>query len=129
MTKFDEQKLLEAAREAAKHSYAPYSKEPKGAALLCSDGSLYTSGNVEFATFGGTICAEAGALARAVSDGKQEFRAVALYPYRFPCGNCRQFLNEFGLDVEVITAREDGAVERRALPELLPHSFGKSNLA
>jgi cytidine deaminase len=129
MTKFDANALLKLASDASKHAYAYYSNEPKGAALLCSDGSIYSSGNLEFVTFGGSVCAELGALTKAVSEGKQEFRALALFPYRFPCGNCRQFFAEFGLGLDVVTSRQDGTVEQKSLPELLPNSFGKSNLA
>lgn len=128
MKEFDAKALLKAAEDAAKNSYVPYSNEPKGAAILCSDRTVYTSGSVEFATFGGSVCAELAALMKAVNDGKRQFVAVALHPYRYPCGNCRQFLSEFGLELNVITARSHDAIESKTLPELLPNSFGKSNL-
>jgi cytidine deaminase len=128
MKKVDAKELLKAAGDAAHNAYAPYSNEPKGAALLCSDGSVYACCNVEFATFGGSVCAELGALVRAINDGKQSFSALALTPYRFPCGACRQFFNEFGLQLDVFTARQDGTIEQKSLGELLPNSFGKSNL-
>lgn len=125
----DAETLLKLAADAAKNAYAPYSQEPKGAALLCSDGSTYSSGNVEFATYGGSVCAELGALTKAVTDGKREFRALALAPHRYPCGNCRQYFSEFGLELDVLTTSQDGMIEQKPLTELLPNSFGKSNLA
>lgn len=128
MAAYDAKSLLERAREAAANSYAPYSNAPKGAALLASDGTVYASGNIEFATFGGSVCAELGALTLAVNEGKRDFTAIALHPHRYPCGNCRQFLSEFGLGIDVITAQADGSVDARPLPAFLPNSFGKSNL-
>lgn len=128
MKKVDAKELLKAAADAAKNAYAPYSNQPKGAALLCSDGTVYACCNVEFATFGGSVCAELGALVQAINSGKQSFTALALTPYRFPCGACRQFFNEFGLQLDVFTARQDGTIEQKTLSELLPNSFGKSNL-
>lgn len=128
MATYDAKSLLERAREAAANSYAPYSNEPKGAAILASDGTVFASGNVEFATFGGSVCAELGALTRAINEGKREFKAIALHPHRYPCGNCRQFLSEFGLDLDVITSKPDGSIDSRPLPAFLPNSFGKSNL-
>jgi cytidine deaminase len=124
----DAKALLETAKKAASGAYAPYSGEAKGAALLCTDGSVFSSGNVEFATFGGSVCADLAALTKAVTEGKRQFKALALYPYRYPCGNCRQYISEFGLDVDVYTEKADGKIESRTLPELLPNSFGKSNL-
>ena len=50
--------LLSAARKASENSYSPYSKFPVGAALLTSEGRLFTGCNVENASYGGAICAE-----------------------------------------------------------------------
>jgi len=128
MSEIDTLALLQRAKDSAEWAYAPYSNEPKGAALLCSDGSIYASGNVEFATFSCSVCAELAALTQAISEGKRQFKALAIFPYRYPCGTCRQFLSEFGLDVQVITACANGDIESKFLPELLPHSFDKSNI-
>lgn len=125
---FNAKSLLAAAETAAQTSYAPYSKQPKGAALLCFDGSVYSSGSVEFATYGGSVCADLGALTKAICDGKRDFAALAVYPNRYPCGSCRQFFSEFGLDMQVVTEDTEGNVQAKTLQQLLPNSFGKSNL-
>ena len=49
--------LLEAARDAAKRAYAPYSHFPVGAAALLPDGRIVTGCNVENASYPLSICA------------------------------------------------------------------------
>ena len=63
-----DQELVERAFAMHQFSYAPYSKFPVGAALLCEDGTVFTGCNVENAAFGSAICAERTALLKAVSE-------------------------------------------------------------
>ncbi len=92
--------LFSAAQNAATKSYSPYSKFRVGAAILCGDGSIVTGTNVENRSFGLTICAERSALVAAISEGKRDFKAIAIatpdadYAVS-PCGACRQVLSEF----------------------------------
>jgi cytidine deaminase len=92
--------LYALAAKAAEASYSPYSRFRVGAALLCSDGSVYTGTNVENRSFGLAICAERSALVSAVSAGERRFSMIAIatpdggYPVS-PCGACRQVLSEF----------------------------------
>jgi len=126
----DEQKerlcreLLEAAKEAALQTYSPYSGFPVGAAIVASDGSLYTGCNIENRSFNVSICAERTAFAKAISEGKQEFKTVAVYSPRgkdcWPCGLCRQFMSEFGDQIEIIVEGKDGSLICRKLAEILP---------
>ena len=74
----DKRQLLEAAKEAKKYSYAPYSNFHVGAALYCKDGSIYTGCNIENAAFTPTNCAERTAVFKAVSEGKKDFLAIAV---------------------------------------------------
>ncbi|MFN2432144.1 MAG: cytidine deaminase [Gemmatimonadota bacterium] len=117
--------LLERAREALRHAYAPYSGLAVGAALESASGRTYTGVNVENAAYGSTICAERAALVKAVSEGERAFRRIAIassagVPH--PCGACRQMLAEFGLDLEIVVQDETGA-RVRPLHELLPDAF------
>ncbi|NUN48391.1 MAG: cytidine deaminase [Candidatus Brocadiae bacterium] len=115
--------LLDAARRAGKHAWAPYSGFKVGAALRCADGTVVPGCNVENASFGLTICAERAALARAVSEGKTAFTAIAVVGHGRrgrhlrPCGACRQVLAEFG-DLDVLC--EDRGFR---LSDLLPETF------
>lgn len=125
-----EVELLQAAYEAARYAYAPYSKFKVGAALLCASGKIYTGCNVENASFGAGICAERTAAAKAISAGEREISAIAVVcenrDQLFPCGICRQTLAEFG-DPVVITDT-DGTPRTYRLSELLPHSFAAKDI-
>ena len=121
-------KLIDAAEEAASHSYSPYSGFPVGAAVLTAGGNIYAGTNVENASYGATMCAERVAIFKAVSEGEDKILALAVYTsaanYAFPCGMCLQVLSEFAEDIPVIIAGDAG-MKRFTLSELLPHRFGE----
>ncbi|MBQ8160642.1 MAG: rRNA maturation RNase YbeY [Clostridia bacterium] len=122
--------LLEKAREAMGYSYSPYSGFPVGAALLSQDGKIFTGCNIENASLGLTNCAERTAVFKAVSEGVKEFSTIAIASRGtapWPCGACRQVLNEFAPDLRVLVTW-DGNVDEATLPQLLPHSFGPKQL-
>ena len=139
--------LLAAARTAAAHAHAPYSRFAVGAALLLTDGTVVTGANVENASYGLSLCAETVAVAKAASDGRlADIAAVAVAggsmdakdygggtdPVR-PCGRCRQVLNEAaqlgGRDLPVhCGALEGDAQVTHRLSDLLPHAFGPADL-
>ncbi|MDD3335899.1 MAG: cytidine deaminase [Eubacteriales bacterium] len=124
--------LLALARLAMTRSYSPYSHYPVGAALLCKDGRVFTGCNVENASFGLTNCAERTALFKAVSEGAREFETIAIASVAtppYPCGACRQALNEFAPELKILVTWGEGQSAKTTLPELLPHSFGPSDLA
>lgn len=119
--------LLAKAKEASDHAYTPYSHFNVGAAIECSDGSVFTGCNVENAALGSTICAERTACVKAVSEGHREFRRIAIYAdsqdYSYPCGACRQFLAEFSYDMEVLIGKAGGKYVSYKLSDLLPGKF------
>ncbi|MBQ3135681.1 MAG: cytidine deaminase [Oscillospiraceae bacterium] len=127
-----DRQLAELALDARKHAYVPYSNFKVGAALLCSDGTVFTGCNVENAAYGSTICAERTALVKAVSEGQRSFTAIAIAgsgdDFCWPCGSCRQMLFEFAPDLRVLAVRPDGQFQTTALTELLPHAFGPTAL-
>ena len=127
-----DQALVDLAFSMLERSYAPYSRFPVGAALLCADGTVFTGCNIENAAYGPTLCAERTALAKAVSEGSRDFTAIAIAgksaDYCWPCGVCRQVLWEFAPDLTVLVARGDGDYVKFPLRELLPHGFGPGSL-
>src|SRR3972149_219603 len=72
------QKLIQAAREARQWAYAPYSGYAVGAALLTASGRMYDGVNVENAAYPTGICAERGAVFKAISEGERELRRLPL---------------------------------------------------
>ena len=126
----DEQ-LLALAREALQRSYSPYSHFRVGACVLCDDGRVFTGCNVENASFGLTNCAARTAIFKAVSEGATGFTAVAIAADQtapWPCGACRQVLNEFAPDIRVLVTWQGDQVAVSNLKALLPHGFGPSDL-
>ena len=131
-----DKELLLKAIEARDFAYAPYSNHKVGAALLDKSGKLYTGCNVENAAYTPTNCAERTAIFKAVSEGEREFTAIAvvggvgdkLSEVCAPCGVCRQVLAEFcDSDLRVILGTPE-KITVSTLAELLPLSFGKSDL-
>ena len=113
--------LAEVAREAADNAYAPYSEYHVGAAALLRDGRIITGVNVENASYPLGMCAERCALARAVAEGVRPGEVEAVAVTASPCGGCRQWLHEFGVD-RVAFVHEGELLVRRP-DELLPDSF------
>ncbi|KAL1421385.1 hypothetical protein MTO96_000467 [Rhipicephalus appendiculatus] len=132
MADLEAQKLVKIAQDMRARSYCNYSKVRVGAALLCEDGTIITGCNVENASYGLTICAERTALVKAVSEGHRNFKAIAIASnmndLTMPCGACRQFILEFGKSIVVYAAAADGRVLTKTADELLPLSFGASDL-
>jgi cytidine deaminase len=129
-----DEELIEMAREARAHAYAPYSGFPVGAALLGRSGRVYTGVNVENASYPLTTCAERTAVAKAVSEGERAFDAIAVVTHTgaTPCGACRQILREFAGpegDLRVIVADTAGSAHAYTIAELLPDSFTPEQLA
>ena len=140
-------RLVAAARAAAVHAHAPYSRFAVGAALLMDDGSIVTGANVENASYGLSLCAETVAVATASAAGRlagivaigviggamdAAGRATGTEPIS-PCGRCRQVLNEAaqmaGRDLPVHCGAAQGeAVASYRLSELLPAAFGPADL-
>ena len=136
-------RLVQAAIDAAKTAYAPYSNFHVGAALLLDNGQIVTGSNFENASYGMTLCAETVAIAKANSDGQlRAIREIAVAgglagqvgtgadPIT-PCGRCRQIIKEVAdltdIDIPVHCAHATGYATYR-LSELLPHGFGPASL-
>ena len=127
------EKLVLKAHDMQGMSYAPYSGFNVGAALLTADNEIYGGCNIENAAYSPTICAERTAIFKAVSEGKKDFRAIAIVGGEkgeigdlcFPCGVCRQVMAEF-CDPDsflIITRNREGKTVIHTLRELLPESF------
>ena len=126
ISRVTDEELMAMARKAMEFSYSPYSHYRVGAALLSKEGQVFTGCNIENGSYGASNCAERTALFKAVSEGVREFAAIAIAAEKaapWPCGLCRQALNEFAPDLRVIVTW-DGQKAESTLSELLPHAFG-----
>ncbi|MCL2611233.1 MAG: cytidine deaminase [Defluviitaleaceae bacterium] len=132
------QNLVDIAIKQTEKSYSPYSNFTVGCALLTKDGEIYTGANIENAAFSPTLCAERVAFASSIHAGNTKFIAIAIAGFKrgeeeghtFPCGMCRQTMAEFvDKDFKLYIAKnKKGEYTEHTFEELLPYSFGKSDL-
>ena len=127
------EQLVQVALDTRLNAVAPYSNFKVGAALLTSEGKVYTGCNVENATYGLSVCAERVALWKALSEGERSFSRIVVASESArpasPCGACRQLLWEFAGDIEVILANPRGQTESHQLAALFPEAFDGRFLA
>lgn len=130
--------LVTGALSARKSAYAPYSGYAVGAALMTAEDKVYLGGNIENASYGATNCAERTAFFKAVSEGERRFAAIAIaggivgetpVDYAYPCGICRQVMQEFcGPDFLIFVVKSEADYQVYTLRELLPHGFGGESI-
>ena len=130
MKEWSREYLVEQALEVRERAYVPYSGYKVGAALLGRSGKIYTGCNVENAVYPLGICAERTAVFKAVSEGEQQFVAIAVATENggSPCGACRQVLREFGENTVVLIADDKGNSRETSVGKLLPDSFSARDL-
>ena len=135
--------LMEAAIQAAKNAYAPYSGFSVGAALLMEDNSIITGNNQENAAYPSGMCAERVAIWKAGSSyPNKKVKKIAISAFSSnkklnkpvgPCGACRQTLLEYEINqkevMEIFFMGKIGnVVKTNSIASLLPFSFDSSYL-
>jgi cytidine deaminase len=121
-------RLRRSAMKVMKNAHAPYSKFRVGAAILLSNGKIFSGCNVENASYGMTNCAERTAIFSAVAQlgPKIDIQAVSVVNDQgvpcSPCGACRQVIYEFGPDATIFFQGTDGPRQAH-ITELLPEGF------
>jgi len=121
-------RLLKSATQVMRRAHAPYSKFRVGAAILLSNGKIFSGCNVENASYGMTNCAERTAIFSAVAalGPKIEIRAVTVVNDQgvpcSPCGACRQVIYEFGPNATIYFQGAHGPKQAH-ITELLPEGF------
>lgn len=124
--------LRERATAAMMNAYAPYSNFRVGAAILSSDGVISEGCNVENAAYPAGICGERSAVGSAVARGARNFVALVIVTEADhctpPCGICRQVLQEFSPELEILSITRGGEETHWTLAQLLPHAFNPASL-
>ncbi|MEO8504961.1 MAG: cytidine deaminase [Acidobacteriota bacterium] len=119
--------LADAAVEARKHAYAPYSGFAVGSAVLTDAGDIVSGANVENSVYGLGICAERVAISAAVAQGARRIVAIAvcadIEPPARPCGPCLQVMAEFSDDIPILLCSTQSLRHLSSLRELLPQPF------
>jgi len=104
-----DRELVEAAQEACTRAYAPYSLFAVGAAVRSKSGKIHTAANVENASYGLTICAEAAALSVANAAGDFTVEAIAVGGFGIrDAGNSSQIVTPCGSQIIVEAAQVTG---------------------
>ena len=133
-----DKRLIEAAKEATKRSYAPYSHFNVGAATMLDDGTIVTGSNQENAAYPSGLCAERTTLFHAGSeypDKAVNTLAIAASNSEgfteqpvTPCGACRQVMLEaeqrYHRPIRMLMYGTACIYETRGTKDLLPLSFG-----
>ena len=123
-----EQKLFQAALLAFNRAYAPYSSFRVGAAVLGSNGGIYSGCNVENISFPCGSCAEQGAISAMIAGKSKEIAQILIIAdsqeLTTPCGACLQRIKEFAApNCEVLLADLSGIKKVLKLQEMLPYAF------
>ncbi|KAI4497046.1 hypothetical protein M0802_007792 [Mischocyttarus mexicanus] len=129
------QDLIKQGASVRENAYAPYSKFKVGSAILCSDGKIFKGCNVENVSYPVGICAERGAIAKAVSEGYKRFKILIVIADELeggnlttPCGMCRQAIVEFG-NIPIYCANSDmKKVLQTTINDLLPYAFSQNEM-
>ncbi len=138
----EDRELLNAAREAAKSAYAPYSGFFVGAALKLENGEILKGNNQENAAFPTGLCAERVALfyanatypdvsVKTIAVTAANHEGIVNGPVR-PCGSCRQALSEaevrFRQPIKVILDGKEKIQVFDGVDSLLPFAFKPESL-
>ena len=122
----NDKNLVEHAIEAYSKAICPYSNYAVGAAVLTSDNKIISGFNIESKAYPTTLCAERVAIFSALSQGYNEFIALAVVTIDggTPCGGCRQIIHEFAGNIPIIISNTEKKLFKTMTRDLLPHPFG-----
>jgi cytidine deaminase len=134
--------LLQAAMDATKRSYAPYSKFSVGAAARLNNDVIVTGTNQENAAYPSGLCAERTTLFYANSQYPDQAVATLAVAARTerdfldapipPCCACRQVILEtekrFNQPMRILLYGKEEVYEVKSIRDLLPLSFDGSEM-
>ncbi len=133
----EDRELAQAAINATKHSYAPYSKFNVGAAVMLEDGEIITGSNQENAAYPSGLCAERTAIFYASANRPDKaMTKIAVAAGQegklcdspaTPCGACRQVMAQYqtkgGRNMEIILVGGKKIWKFEKVDDILPFIF------
>ena len=133
----EDRKLADAAIDAMKNAYAPYSGFSVGAAVMFEDGEIVKGSNQENAAYPSGLCAERTAMFYAsASRPDKAMAAIAIAAGQngeicgtpaTPCGACRQVMAQYqvksGRPMKILLVGADRIWEFDKVDDLLPLIF------
>jgi cytidine deaminase len=133
----EDRELAQAAINATKHSYAPYSKFNVGAAVMLEDGEIITGSNQENAAYPSGLCAERTAMFYASANRPDKaMTKIAVAAGQdgklcdspaTPCGACRQVMAQYqtkgGRNMEIILVGGKKIWKFEKVDDILPFIF------
>lgn len=128
------EELRKAALAVLKNTYSSYSDFPVGAALMDTNGQVFTGVNVEIASFPCGWCAEISAFSAAITAGSREFIGMAVAVDRnifsTPCGRCRQVIVEFcyGKNMPLLLVNKKGEYQMTKIEDIYQMVFFKGSM-
>lgn len=122
--------IISRALEMQSRARVPYSGYRVGAAVLTADETIIGGCNVESSSYSLTCCAERVALFRAIAEGHQTFKAIAIATDNggTPCGACRQVIWEICGDIPLYVVDNEKNIREFQSRDLLPNPFDDRQL-
>ena len=121
-------RLIKKAIKMRDMAIAPYSQYKVGAAVLIDTGEIIGGCNVENSSYSLTCCAERVALFKAISEGYNKFKSLAVSTKNagMPCGACRQVIWDLCGDIPIYICNDIILIKTSQTSELIPQPFDKS---
>jgi len=127
--------LIEAARKVITDLYQE-NRHHIGAAVRTRSGRIHTAVHLDTYVGRASVCAEAVAVGKAISEGDRDIDCIVSVRHPrpresnreiqvvSPCGICREMLNDFAHDCTVIIPA-NGGLARVPVAELLPNKYNR----
>ncbi|MFC3746028.1 cytidine deaminase [Paenibacillus sp. GCM10012306] len=125
--------LIDVAKNTIKALYVD-GKHHVGAAVRTKTGKIYSAVHLEASIGRVSVCAEAIALGKAISEGESEFDTIVAVRHPdptqenqqievvSPCGICRELISDYGEGTNVILSDKEGYI-KTVINDLLPNKY------
>ncbi|MDX8342417.1 cytidine deaminase [Rossellomorea sp. YZS02] len=126
--------LIKEAERVIEKNYR-YGRHHIGSAVRATSGEVYAAVHVEANVGRITVCGEAMAIGKSISEGDHEFETIVAvahpHPHEdiekcwvvAPCGMCRELISDYGTLTDVILSYRGELVKCNVM-QLLPEKYG-----